>query len=101
MTENEIIKVLDDIWTFGHEPTDEERFAANKAISLIQELEQYRAIGTVEECWEARERQRGKKPVIGNDNGRPRKCCSVCGCFYSPTSKYCPKCGQGISQDGE
>ena len=67
----------------------------------LEELQQYRAIGTVEECREARERQRGKKPVIGNDNGRPRKCCSVCGCFYSPTSKYCPKCGQGISREGE
>lgn len=71
------------------------------AIKALEEVQQYRAIGTVEECRETRERQRGKKPVIGNDNGRPRKCCSVCGCFYSPTSKYCPKCGQGISQEGE
>lgn len=28
------------------------------------ELQQYRAIGTVEECREARERQRGKKPIL-------------------------------------
>lgn len=49
MTENEIIKNLDEIWTFGHEPTENERLAANKAITLIQELQQYRTIGTVEE----------------------------------------------------
>ncbi len=32
------------------------------AIKAINELEDYYAIGTVEECREARERQRGKKP---------------------------------------
>ncbi len=30
----------------------------------LLELKQYRAIGTVEECREARERQRGKKPIL-------------------------------------
>lgn len=62
----------------------------------LEELQQYRAICTVEECRAALENRRAKKPSIGNDNGRKRKCCSVCGCFYSPTSKYCPKCGQAI-----
>ena len=37
-----------------------------KAVSVaeksLREIQQYRAIGTVEECREARERQRGKKP---------------------------------------
>ena len=32
------------------------------AIKALEEIQQYRAIGTVEECREARERQRGKKP---------------------------------------
>lgn len=118
MTENEIIENLDDIWTFGHEPTDKERLAANKAIDLIQELQQYRAIGTIEECREARERQRGKKPVKygdtrqGLDNGGnsiswQEDCyeCPTCGSFLGYVSDcedeqyqdgYCRNCGQSI-----
>ena len=37
---------------------------AETIINGFEELEQYRAIGTVEECREARERQRGKKPIL-------------------------------------
>ncbi len=44
----------------------------------------------------ALEKQIPKKPNIGNDNGRQRKCCPACGCFYNPASKYCPKCGQAL-----
>lgn len=45
---------------------------------------------------DAMEKQIPKKPNIGNDNGRERKCCANCGCFFLPTSKYCSKCGQAI-----
>lgn len=119
MTENEIIENLDDIWTFGHEPTDEERLAANKAIDLIQELQQYRAIGTVEECREARERQRAKKPEWSPDCEECEKdgtldCTYKCGSFSTLSSvlvcpnckkqrvikehghRYCHNCGQAI-----
>lgn len=105
MTENDIIKVLDDIWTFGHEPTDEERLAANKAISLIQEIQQYRSIGTVEECREARERQRGKKvsnrTLLRDLNGNPytvRGDCPNCGSInlVSTNTDYCNACGQKL-----
>ena len=34
------------------------------AIKALEEIQQYRAIGTVEECREAREKQRGKKPIL-------------------------------------
>ena len=33
-------------------------------IELIEEVQQYRTIGTVEECREARERQMPKKPIL-------------------------------------
>ena len=59
------------------------------------ELEQYREIGTVEECREAVEKQKAKKPVLRNDNGKLRKSCPVCG--FSPLSRSCPNCGQAIS----
>lgn len=66
-----------------------------------QMLKDYCKIGTVEECRAAREKQKPKKHNIGNDNGRKRKCCSSCGCFYAPTSRYCPKCGQAIDWSEE
>ena len=40
---------------------------AETIINGFDELEQYRAIGTVEECREAMERQRAKKPVEYED----------------------------------
>lgn len=66
------------------------------AIEALKEIQQYRKIGTVEECQEAVEKQKPKKPVLRNDNGKLRKSCPVCGCFFSPLSRSCPKCGQAI-----
>lgn len=36
MDNQHILEHLDDIWTFGHEPTDEEREAARDAIDAVQ-----------------------------------------------------------------
>lgn len=107
MTGNEIIEILDDIWTFGHEPTGEERLAANKAIDLIQELQQYRAIGTVAECREARERQRAKKAIMKpfyEDMEEEYLCCPACGDMLTdriPMDNkdfyfHCLNCGQKL-----
>lgn len=63
---------------------------------VIEELTEYRAIGTVEECRAVVEKSEPKKMSIGNDNGRARKCCGNCGCFVLPTSNYCSKCGQKL-----
>ncbi|MCI8378702.1 MAG: hypothetical protein HFH72_09315 [Lachnospiraceae bacterium] len=110
MTENEAIEILknnfpktckmvDGRYKGGFDDTEcEFGQALLLSISALEEIQQYRVIGTVEECREARRKQQAKKPNIGNDNGRKRKCCSVCGCFYAPTSRYCPKCGQAIKQ---
>lgn len=67
------------------------------AIEALKEVQQYREIGTVEECREAIENQKAKKPVLRNDNGKLRKSCPVCGCFFSPLSRSCPKCGQALT----
>lgn len=75
------------------EPED---YAIEEAIKALKEIQQYRKIGTVEECREAVEKQKPKKPVLRNDNGKLRKSCPVCGCFFSPLSRSCPKCGQAI-----
>ena len=63
---------------------------------FIDEYVAYKNIGTVEECREAVEKQKLKKPVLRMDNGRLCKSCSVCGCFFSLLSRSCPKCGQAI-----
>ena len=75
--------------------------ALDMAISALKEIQQYRGIGTVEECREAVEKQKPKKPVLRNDNGKLRKSCPVCGCFFSPLSRSCPKCGQAILQENK
>lgn len=66
-----------------------------------KDYEAYCSIGTVEECREAVEKQKPKKPVLRNDNGRLRKSCPVCGCFFNPLSRSCPKCGQAIDKNLE
>lgn len=75
--------------------------ALTMAISALKEVQQYREIGSVEECREVVEKQKPKKPVLRNDNGKLRKSCPVCGCFFSPLSRSCPKCGQAILQENK
>ena len=71
------------------------------AIKALEELEQYRAIGTPEECRAAVEKQKAKKP-IHND-----KCtCPSCGTHNEVIKKrrntvysdivYCWHCGQAV-----
>ena len=73
--------------------------AIDTAIKALEEIQQYKEIGTVKECREAVEKQKAKKPVLRNDNGKLRKSCPVCGCFFSPLSRSCPKCGQAIDNE--
>jgi len=72
MTENEAREFLgrfslDRIGYASGKEVDTDRFnyfteALMTAMQALTEIQQYRAIGTVEECREARERQMGKKP---------------------------------------
>ena len=74
------------------------------AISAIKEIQQYRAIGTVEECREAVEKQKAKKIII--ESYCPTEC-PTCGHELSKSLgdgyykypiflKRCPNCGQVI-----
>lgn len=60
---------------------------------LEAEVEEYRAIGTVEECRVAVEKQTAKRPRI---MGNAMICPSCPRCFKSDNSAYCPSCGQRI-----
>lgn len=72
MTENEAIERLKCMRLFmqindkaSESKFLEEDYIANKmAIKALEEIQQYRAIGAVEECREARERHRAKKPIL-------------------------------------
>lgn len=70
------------------------------AISALKEIQQYRAIGTVEECREAREKQKPKNPVKDKYH---HNCCPNCGWIVSGEGGYgeefcphCENCGQAI-----
>lgn len=75
--------------------------ATRKAIKVFEEVQQYRVIGTPEECREAVEKQKAKKP-IRND----RCTCPSCGTYNEVIKKrrntvvcdtvYCWHCGQAI-----
>ena len=82
------------------EPED---YAIEEAIKALKEIQQYREIGTVEECRKAVEKQKSMKikeihvdeyycPACGAENNCDQGV--VC-------DRYCPMCGQAIYQDLE
>lgn len=66
------------------------------AIKALEEIQQYRVIGTVDECRDAMEKQKEKKPVkfdsCGNKTEEYR--CAVC--HEIVCRKYCDYCGQKL-----
>jgi len=75
--------------------------ALDAAIIAMQELLQYREIGTLDEYREAREKQKAKKPIEDrHDNIRYTEVyrCPVCNNSFSGRgyAKYCYHCGQKL-----
>ena len=91
--------------------------AYDMAIKALEEIQQYRTIGTVEECREGAEKQRAKKIIIVRARDEKevfsigdyvRYKCPNCGkrigsAFHYPPNEYmmvhkfCDNCGQAIS----
>lgn len=73
------------------------------AAQALKEIQQYREIGTVEECREAAEKQKAKKPLGGADiNGNEYMICRECSAIVEDgewRAMYCPDCGQAIQWD--
>lgn len=68
----------------------------------LEEIQEYRAIGTVEECREATERQRAKK----YKKTQPCKSvnyyqCPCCNSLLHMNENFCGDCGQAISWENE
>ena len=77
--------------------------ALSMAITALKEIQQYREIGTVEECREAVERQKPKKPHRNYEKFSGLWC--RCGWYLGKKQcldiKYCPNCGQAIDENLE
>lgn len=101
MTENEVIEWQKSFKkTYKGVPKEADE-ACDTAIKALQEIQQYRSIGTVEECREAMEKQRARKPI------RIDMCtCPKCGTYNETSRKrrntvnqdtvYCWHCGQAM-----
>ena len=83
---------------------------ADTILKMIEELRQYRAIGTVEECREAVKKQTAKKPDYEGDGYSDGQLvydtwiCPSCGQHYEvdyDDYDYCPECGQHIDKSME
>lgn len=114
MTENEIIKELEScyktmsVYIGSSEECRKHNEAISKAIDAVKEIQQYRSIGTIEECQEAVERQRAKKPMIEPmamyANGDPIFICPKCreeATVLDPECQewkmnFCANCGQKL-----
>ena len=117
MTENEAIrelaKIKNDLMSLEYlQTTDEEYEMLNTAISALEEIQQYREIGSLEEFREVVDRQKPKKilpldrdGLLYEDGWRYK--CPVCGCavgenVYHPDVtkdfEYCSMCGQKITE---
>lgn len=111
MTENEVLiktpeeaieTIKSNMPTSGYQMLRE---SLDMAIIALKEIQQYREIGTVEECRESVERQKPKMPDYEGDGYADGEMvydtwiCPNCGKKYEvdyDDYKHCPKCGQRI-----
>lgn len=72
-------------------------------LNALEEIRQYRALGTVEELREAMEKQRAKKPKFYAYNFYCSKCGNLVGNkeFGWQRFMYCDHCGQSIDWSEE
>ena len=72
--------------------------AYEMAIKALEEVQQYREIGTPEECQAAMEKQIAKKAITYR--GTNRADCPACGATVrgidAPFGNWCSKCGQKL-----
>ena len=86
--------------------------ALSMAITALKEIQQYREIGTVEECRKAVEKQKAKKCVIDSCPDHTHYKCPSCGKIHLSRYKhgcpnlgripiFCEYCGQAIDENLE
>lgn len=88
------IKALEDVQQYRAIGTPEECRAMKKDFAeALSDWRQYRKVGTLEECRAAVEKQTAKRPRI---MGNAMICPSCPRCFKNASPTYCPSCGQWI-----
>lgn len=107
MTEKEAVNVLNMVEAHG----SLSKKAKDMAIQALEEIQQYREIGTVEACREAAEKQKAKRPRIHKERFSSTYSCQKCGCvlihkdetgwFCGRHYKFCPDCGEPIDWSEE
>ena len=110
MTEQEAIRELHFIRPIGGIIPQKRAEALDVAIKALEEVQQYRAIGTPEECQAATEKQTAKR--IKQQEWMYTRC--SCGHEFSKhhgdgyysipqeqKTKYCPDCGQRLDWSDE
>ena len=95
MTVQEVIEYLEQHGFIADEVKD-------MCIEALVQVEQYRALGTVEELKEAREKQVAKKPnIVGGEFIKLAEC-SECNTVIRFKQEYCHKCGNKVNwEEGE
>ena len=103
MAESEAKKVLEKLG--GYCSSTDEYAACKLAIKALEEVQQYRKIGTPEECRAAVEKQTAKKPDYEGDGYADGHIvydtwiCPCCGKHYEvdyDDYDYCSNCGQRL-----
>ena len=112
MTESEAIKELHKIRPRGGIIPQKRAEALDVEIKALEEVQQYRAIGTPEECRAAVEKQKAKKPIMKQyfeDLEDEYLCCPTCGEILTdriPANNktfyfHCMNCGQKFDWSDE
>ena len=104
MKENEASVLIGNISVNGKDgcySIAEYQEAKTVAVQALEEIQQYRAIGTLEECRAAVEKQKPKKPVMDGYCCFESYECPTCHHDISNEQKYCDKCGQKLGDDEE
>ena len=99
MTENEAIEELK---CYTSQSGTSHPKEIEMAIKALEEVQQYRALGTPEECRAAMEKQTAKKAITYR--GTNRADCPACGATVrgmgAPFGNWCSKCGQHLDWGG-
>ena len=78
----------------------EQKEAFQMAINALEEIQQYKALGTVEELRLAKEKQTPKKPIFTEDKQFALcPCCDMKGLIDK--QKYCDNCGKKLDWSDE
>ena len=103
MTENEIRELIRRVRSNRYLMRSETDYITK----ALEEVQQYRAIGTPEECRAAMERQNPIAAIAEKeDTGTTKYTCSACGMYMGWSTglfpaRYCWKCGQKLDWSDE